>query len=94
MIPIYTAGVDYEAVSRQLTFAPSSQEIMSLLFTIAIIDDATITRSVRQFEVHLNTTQPGVFFGSDNQTATVNIHDNDGNMLVVLPLNDTHAHTQ
>ena len=74
---VYAAGVNYVPLSKQLTFPPSLEELSSVDFNVTIIDDDIISNTVKQFEVSLNTTQDGVLFGNDNQTAVVNIIDND-----------------
>jgi hypothetical protein len=83
-----SAGVDYEPASEEVSFPPSLEQVTSLVVNITLIDDSSITGEVKQFEASLNTSQEGVLFASDNQTATINIFDDDSKSAVTLDLVD------
>jgi hypothetical protein len=74
--------VDYEPASEEVSFPPSLEQVTSLVVNITLIDDSSITGEVKQFEASLNTSQEGVLFASDNQTATINIFDDDSKSAV------------
>ena len=67
-------------MSEQLIFAPSAEEVSSVDFNVSIIDDTSMAAGVKQFQAFVSGNQDGVLFAMDNQTAIVNIIDNDGKM--------------
>ena len=69
--------MDYEPVSEEVTFPPSLELVSTLVFNVTLIDDTTITGEISQFQASLNSSQEGVLFATDNQTATVSIFDDD-----------------
>ena len=74
--------MDYEPVSEEVTFPPSPEQVASLFVNVTLIDDSSVTGDVKQFQASLNTSLEGVLFASDNQTATVNIFDDDRKSVV------------
>ena len=78
--------MDYEHLSVEVTFLPSLEQVVSLDLNITLIDDTSVTEELKQFQASLNTSQEGVFLTSDNQTATVNILDNDSKSIAVYTI--------
>ena len=79
--------MDYEPLSRpEVTFSPSLEQVTSLDVNITLIDDTSVSEDVKQFEASLNSSQEGVFFASENQTATINIIDNDSKSVLYFDL--------
>lgn len=76
--------MDYEPVSEEVIFPPSLEQVTSLVVNVTLIDDASITGEVKQFQASLNSSQEGVLFASDNRTATINIFDDDSKSAVAL----------
>ena len=74
--------MDYEPVSEEVAFLPSTEQVASLLVNVTLIDDSSVTGEVKQFQASLNTSLEGVLFASDNRTATVNIFDNDSKCII------------
>ena len=74
--------MDYEPVSKEVTFPPSPEQVASLVVNVTLIDDSSVTGEVKQFQASLNTSLEGVLFASDNRTATVNIFDDDSKSVV------------
>ena len=71
-------------MSEEVIFPPSLEQVTSLVVNVTLIDDASITGEVKQFQASLNSSQEGVLFASDNQTATINIFDDDSKSAVAL----------
>ena len=69
-----------------MAFLPSLERVVSLDLNITLIDSASVTGDVKQFQASLNTSQEGVLLTSDNQTATVNILDNDSKSIAVYTI--------
>ena len=76
--------MDYEPVSEEVILPPSLEQVTSLVVNVTLIDDASITGEVKQFQASLNSSQEGVLFASDNRTATINIFDDDSKSAVAL----------
>lgn len=71
-------------MSEEVIFPPSLEQVTSLVVNVTLIDDASITGEVKQFQASLNSSQEGVLFASDNRTATINIFDDDSKSAVAL----------
>lgn len=71
-------------MSEEVILPPSLEQVTSLVVNVTLIDDASITGEVKQFQASLNSSQEGVLFASDNQTATINIFDDDSKSAVAL----------
>ena len=71
-------------MSEEVIFPPSLEQVTSLVVNVTLIDDASITGEVKQFQASLNSSQEGVVFASDNRTATINIFDDDSKSAVAL----------
>ena len=69
-----------------MAFLPTLERVVSLDLNITLIDGASVTGDVKQFQTSLNTSQEGVLLTSDNQTATVNILDNDSKYIAVYTI--------
>ena len=71
-------------MSEEVIFPPSLEQVTSLVVNVTLINDASITGEVKQFQASLNSSQEGVLFASDNRTATINIFDDDSKSAVAL----------
>lgn len=71
-------------MSEEVILPPSLEQVTSLVVNVTLIDDASITGEVKQFQASLNSSQEGVLFASDNRTATINIFDDDSKSAVAL----------